>query len=61
MNQENFDALWCFIWGRTELSDNESKDLAHRLMLAGINTWEQWINAGELPRGESINNSPHKV
>lgn len=44
----DYAALWCFIGSRLEISDNEAQGMALRLMANGIQTWEQWVNAGEV-------------
>jgi hypothetical protein len=40
--ESDFDGLWCFIWGRLELSDSDSQAMARRLNDQGVYTWDQW-------------------
>jgi ribulose-5-phosphate 4-epimerase/fuculose-1-phosphate aldolase len=44
---EDFNALWTFIAGRLDLSDDEAKAMAKRLGFHGIFTWEQWVDQDE--------------
>lgn len=43
-----FNELWPFIGSRLNIYDNEAQSMALRLMANGIQTWEQWVNAGEV-------------
>ena len=45
-NETDFDALWCYIWGKLETSDSESQSMARRLNSQGISTWKQWVELG---------------
>ena len=45
-DQADFDALWCYIWGKLELDDRDSQSMARRLNDQGIVTWDQWADLG---------------
>jgi hypothetical protein len=44
--QDDFDDLWCYIWGKLELDDRDSQAMARRLNNQGISTWVQWCELG---------------
>ena len=43
-----YETFWQAIAAELDLSDDEAKAMANRLISKGISTWEQWLAAGEV-------------